>query len=126
MFLAITAQPQYLWRAVNQHGSVLDTLAQRVRNKAAAKKFFRKLLKGYTYVPPVMITDKLASYSTAKRKILPSVEHRQRRSLRNRSETSHQLTRKRERVMQRLSITRFRGHLKSPTIGNTRCDDVNT
>jgi putative transposase len=73
---------------------------QRRRDKAAAKKFFRKLLKGLTYVPRVIITDKLASYGAAKREILPSVEHRQHRYLNNRAENSHQPTRQRERRMQ--------------------------
>ena len=71
------------------------------RNEAAAKKFFRKLLKGCTYVPRVLITDKRASYGAAKREVLTSVEHRQSRYLINRAENSHQPTRKRERVMRR-------------------------
>src|SRR4028119_820751 len=101
VFLTIQGKTAYLWRAVDQHGTVLDILVQSRRNKAAAKKFFRKLLKGCTYVPRVLITDKLASYGAAKRELLPSVEHRQSRYLNNRGENSHQPTRKRERVMQR-------------------------
>jgi putative transposase len=79
---------------------VLDILVQSRRNKKAAKKFFRKLLKGLTYVPRVIITDKLKSYGAAKREILPGVEHRQHRYLNNRAENSHQPTRQRERRMQ--------------------------
>ena len=101
VFLTINGQRHYLWRAVDQDGTVLDILVQSRRNKAAAKTFFRKLLKGCTYVPRVLITDKLASYGAAKREMLPSVEHRQSRYLNNRAENSHQPTRKRERVMQR-------------------------
>jgi putative transposase len=101
VFLTINGKKQYLWRAVDQHGNVLDVLVQSRRNKAAAKKFFRKLMKGYTYVPRVLITDKLGSYGAAKREVLSSVEHRQSRYLNNRAENSHQPTRKRERVMQR-------------------------
>lgn len=71
------------------------------RNKTAAKKFFRKLLKAVRTYPRVLITDKLASYGAAKREVLSSVEHRQSRYLNNRAENSHQPTRKRERVMQR-------------------------
>jgi putative transposase len=71
------------------------------RDKKAAKKFFRELLKGFTYVPRVIITDKLKSYGAAKREMLPSVEHRQHRYLNNRAEHSHQPTRQRERRMQR-------------------------
>ncbi len=101
VFLKINGKRHYLWRAVDQHGNVLDILVQSRRNQAAAKRFFRKLLKGCTYVPRVIITDKLASYGAAKREVLPSVEHRQSRYLNNRAENSHQPTRKRERVMQR-------------------------
>ncbi len=61
VFLTINRKRHYLWRAVDQHGNVLDILVQSGRNKRAAKKFFRKLLKGCTYVPRDLITDKLAS-----------------------------------------------------------------
>src|SRR5918992_2956614 len=91
----------YLWRAVDQGDHVLDILVQSRRNKKAAKKFFRKLLKGLQYVPRVVITDKLKRYGAAKREILPGVEHRQHRYLNNRAENSHQPTRQRERHMQR-------------------------
>jgi len=70
------------------------------RNKKAAKKFFRKLLKGLRYVPRFVITDKLKSYGAAKREMLPGVEHRQSRYLNNRCENSHRPTRQRERRMQ--------------------------
>ena len=69
-------------------------------NKHAAKKFFRKLLKGLQYVPRGIITEKRKSYGAAKREILPGVEHRQSRSLTNRCENSHRLTRQREYRMQ--------------------------
>ena len=92
----------HLWRAVDQDDNVLDILVQRWRNKQAAKKFFRTLLKGLRYVPRVIITDKLKSYGAAKREMLPSVEHRQSRSLKNRCESSHRPTRQRERRMQGL------------------------
>jgi putative transposase len=100
VFLTIHGARHYLWRAVDQAGNVLDILVQRRRNKKAAKKFFRKLLKGCQYVPRVLVTDKLKSYGAAKREILPSVEHRQHRYLNNRAENSHQPTRQRERRMQ--------------------------
>jgi putative transposase len=100
VFLTINGERHYLWRAVDQAGNVLDILVQSQRDKAAAKKFFRKLLKGLTYVPRVIITDKLKSYGAAKRDILPGVEHRQHRYLNNRAENSHQPTRQRERRMQ--------------------------
>jgi putative transposase len=71
--LTSKGERHYLWRAVDQDGNVLDILVQRRRNKRAAKKFFRKLLKGLTYVPRVIVTDKLQSYSAAKRETLPGV-----------------------------------------------------
>jgi putative transposase len=98
--LTINGERHYLWRAVDQDGNVLDILVQRRRDTKAAKKFFRKLLKGLTYVPRVIITDKLKSYGAAKREILPGVEHRQHRYLNNRAENSHQPTRQRERRLQ--------------------------
>ncbi len=101
VFLKINGKQHYLWRAVDQHGNVLDILVQSRRNKRAAKKFFRKLLKGLRYVPRVIITDKLASYAAAKKEIMPSVEHRQHKGLNNRAENSHQPTRQRERTMRR-------------------------
>jgi putative transposase len=101
VFLTINGERHYLWRAVHQDGNILDILVQRRRNKNAAKKFFRKLLKRLTYMPRVIITDQLKSYGVAKQDILPSVEHRQHRYLNNRAENSQQPTRQRERRMQR-------------------------
>jgi putative transposase len=101
VFLTIQGERHYLWRAVDQDGNVLDILVQRRRDKKAAKTFFRKLLKGLTDVPRVIITDQLKSYGAAMRELLPSVEHRQHRYLNNRAENSHQPTRQRERRMQR-------------------------
>ncbi len=100
VFLTIKGKRHYLWRAVDQDGNILDILVQRRRDKKAAKTFFRKLLKGLTYVPRVIITDQLRSYGAAIREILPGVEHRQHRYLNNRAENSHQPTRQRERRMQ--------------------------
>jgi putative transposase len=97
VFLKINGRVHYLWRAVDQDGDVLDILVQSHRNKRAAKKFFRKLLKGLQYVPTALITDRLMSYSAAQTKVLPSVEHRQDKGQNNRAENSHQPTRLRER-----------------------------
>ena len=99
VFLTINGKLQYLWRAVDQDGDVLDILVQARRNKKAAKKFFRKLLKGLQYVPRAIITDKLRSYAAAKAEVMPSVEHQQQGRLNNRAENSHQPTRERERRM---------------------------
>jgi putative transposase len=100
VFLTINGKRHYLWRAVDQDDNVLDILVQSRRHKQAAKKFFRKLLKGLKYVPRVVIMDKLKSYAAAKREILPGVEHRQSCYLNNRCENSHRSTRQRERRMQ--------------------------
>src|SRR5262245_42150576 len=100
VFLTINGKRHYLCRAVDQDDNVLDILVQSRRNKQPAKKFFRKLLKGLTYVPRVVTTDKLKSYGAAKQEILPGVEHRQHRYLNNRAENSHQPSRQRERRMQ--------------------------
>jgi putative transposase len=100
VFLTIQGERHYLWRAVDQDDNVLNILVQRRRNKHAAKKFFKKLLKGLQYVPRVIITDKLKSYAAAKREMMPGVEHRQSRYLNNRCENSHRPTRQRERRMQ--------------------------
>ena len=101
VFLKINGRVHYLWRAVDQDGDVLDILVQSRRNKKAAKKFFRKLLKGLQYIPRVIITDQLRSYSAAQTEILPSVEHHQDQYQNNRAENSHQPTRLRERMMRR-------------------------
>ena len=92
-----------LWRAVDQHGNVLDVLVQSRRNAVAAMKFFRRLLTGLRYVPRVLVTDKLASDGPAHRVVMPSVEHRQSKYLNNRAENSHQPTRQRERAMKRFT-----------------------
>ena len=71
VFLTINGKRHYLWRAVDQDDNVLDIQVQSRRNKKAAKKFFKKLLKGLRYVPRVLITDKLKSYAAAKREVMP-------------------------------------------------------
>src|SRR5215207_227815 len=97
----IAGQKHWLWRAVDQTGMVLDVLVQTRRDKRAAKRLLRKLIKRQTRVPRVMITDKLASYGAAKSEVMPSVEHRRHKGLNNRAENSHQPTRRRERQMKR-------------------------
>src|SRR5919107_5069080 len=99
--LMIRGQKHWLWRAVDQTGMVLDVLVQRRRDKRAAKRLLRKLLKRQRRAPRVMVTDKLASYGAAKRDLMPAVEHRRHRGLNNRAENSHQPTRRRERQMKR-------------------------
>ncbi len=101
VFISINGVQHSLWRAVDQDGNVLNILVQSRRHKAAARIFFRRLLKGLAYVPRVVITDNLASYGAAKREVLPRVEHRQHKRLNNRAENAHQPTRERERRMRR-------------------------
>ncbi|MEY9988042.1 transposase-like protein [Streptomyces sp. V4I8] len=90
---------RYLWRAVDQDGNVLDILVTDRRDTKAAKRFFRKLLKGTETLPRVVVTDKLRSYGAAHREVMPSVEHRSSKYLNNRAENSHIPTRERERGM---------------------------
>ena len=75
VFIRIRGVLHYLWRAVDQHGVVLDILVQDRRNGAAAKRFFKHLLHGLQYKPRRLVTDGLRSYSVAQRAILPDVRH---------------------------------------------------
>jgi putative transposase len=99
--ITIAGRKHWLWRAVDQDGTVLDVLVQSRRDKRAAKRLLRKLLKRQGRPPRVLITDKLASYPAAKRELMPGVEHRRHKGLNNRAENSHQPTRRRERQMKR-------------------------
>ena len=101
VFLRINGVLHYLWRAVDQHGVVLDILVQGRRNATAAKRFFKRLLAGLKYKPKRLVTDGLRSYGVARRELLPDVRHRTSRHLNNRAENSHRPTRRRERQMQR-------------------------
>ncbi len=101
VFVRIRGRRHYLWRAVDQDGDVIDILVQRRRSARAAKRFFRKLLKGQGSAPRWLITDKLRSYGAAHHVVMPSVEHVTARYANNRCEASHQPTRQRERQMRR-------------------------
>ncbi len=103
VFIKINGKTHYLWRAVDQHGTVLDILVTSRRDAKAATRFFRKLLTGLEYLPRVLVTDKLASYPVAHRRLMRSVEHRRSKYLNNRAENSHQPTRARERAMKRFT-----------------------
>jgi putative transposase len=104
--ITIAGQRHWLWRAVDQHGRVLDVLVQSRRDKRAAKRLLRRLLKKQGRPPRVLITDKLASYPAAKKELLPGVEHRRHKGLNNRAENSHQPARRRERQMKRYKSAR--------------------
>src|SRR4029077_14482318 len=99
VMLKISGVKHWMSRAGDQTCIVLDVLVQRRRDKQAAKRLLRKLLKKQMRPPRVMITDKLASYGAAKRDVMPGVEHRHHKGLNNRAENSHQPTRRRERQM---------------------------
>jgi len=101
VFVNIHGQQHYLWRAVDQDGDVIDILVQKHRDAHAAKRFFRRLLKGQGSAPWQLVTDKLRSYAAAHRSVMPSVDHDTRQYANNRAEVSHQPTRQRERLMRR-------------------------
>ncbi len=106
VFIRIRGKQHYLWRAIDQSGVVLDILVQSRRSKKAAKRFFRKLLKGLRYASRVIVTDKLKSYAAAKKDLRLGGEHRQSRYLNNACEVSRQPTRRRERHMKRFKSAR--------------------
>ena len=101
VYLKISGRMVYLWRAVDAEGEVLDVLVQSKRNKHAALKLMRKLLKKYAFVPDQLITDDLRSYAAAAHDLGISARHEHGRWKNNRVENSHQPTRPRERKMQR-------------------------
>ena len=101
VFVTINGKRQYLWRAVDQDGDVIEILVQSRRNRRAATRLLRKLLKRQGKTPLRLVTDKLKSYSAAHRAIMPSVNHDTERYANNRAEVSHQPTRQRERQMRK-------------------------
>jgi putative transposase len=103
--VTINGRKHWLWRAVDQHGAVLDVLVQSRRDKAAAGRLMRKLLRRHGR-PRVIMTDKLRSYAAANTALGLNVEHRQHKGLNNRAENSHQPTRVREKVMRRFKSAR--------------------
>ena len=106
LFVNIQGRRQYLWRAVDQDGDVMDILVQPWRDRCAATRFFRKLLKAQGRVPRRLITDKLRSYTAAHRTVMPSVAHSTQQYENNRAEGAHQPTRQRERQMRRFKSAR--------------------
>ena len=101
VYLKIDGRMVYLWRAVDAEGEVLDVLVQSKRNKHAALKLMRKLLKKYGFAPETFMTDDLRSYSAAARDLGMERRHRTGRWRNHRAENSHQPTRRRECKMQR-------------------------
>nr|WP_240793981.1 DDE-type integrase/transposase/recombinase [Pseudorhodobacter turbinis] len=99
--MKIAGRSYWLWRAVDQHGVVLEEILQSMRDKRAAKLLLVKLMKRWGCVPKRIITDKLRSYyGAAKRAVAPGLDHWSHEALNNRAENSHLPFRKRERAMQ--------------------------
>ena len=104
--ITIGGRKHWLWRAVDQDGFVLDALVQSRRDKRAAERLMRKLIRKQAGTPRVLVTDKLGSYGAARRSLGLTIEHRQHKGLNNRAENSHQPTRRRERIMKRFKSAR--------------------
>ena len=105
VFVKINGKQLYLWRAVDQEGEVVDVFLQSLRDGAAAKRFFKRLLRRHGGEPREIVTDKLRSYGVAHREMIPETIHNTARYANNRAELSHQPTRVRERVMRRFKST---------------------
>jgi len=101
VFVKINGKQQYLWRAVDQDGEVVDIYLQKRRDGKTAKRFFRRLMRNYGGEPRKIVTDKLRSYGVAHRELMPEVIHKTARYANNRAEQSHEPTRVRERGMRR-------------------------
>src|SRR6267154_2755222 len=101
MVVRIAGERMYLWRAVDSEGEVLDIVVQRGRDKAAALKLMRKLLKKQGFAPTVIVTDKLRSYAAAFAELGLAADHERGLRQNNRADVSHQPVRRRERKMQR-------------------------
>src|SRR6195256_5367237 len=106
MVVRIAGKQMYLWRAVDHEGEVLDMLVQRRRDKRAALRLMRKLLRKQGFVPKLLTTDKLGSYGSAFRHLRLTCPHEQGLRANNRAENSHQVVRRRERKMQRFKSAR--------------------
>ncbi|RVQ66377.1 IS6 family transposase [Croceicoccus ponticola] len=102
MIVRINGQRMYMWRAVDKEGEVLDVLVQKRRNKTAALKLLKKLLKNQGFAPEAIVTDGLRSYPAALRELGALARHQPGRlQENNRAENSHLPVRRRERKMQR-------------------------
>ena len=106
VFVKINGKQHYLWRAVDQDGEVVDVYLQARRDGAAAKRFFKRLLRTHGGEPRKIVTDKLRSYGVAHRELIPEAIHDTSRYANNRAEQSHEATRVRERGMRRFKSAR--------------------
>ena len=105
-FVGIQGRRHYLWLAVDQDGDMIDILIQPRRDRRAAARFFRKLLKTQGREPRRLITDKLRSCLAAHRTVMPAVVHSTRQYENHRAEVSHQPTRQRERQMRQFKFAK--------------------
>src|SRR3954451_9095461 len=108
MVVRIAGKRMYLWRAVDHEGEVLDMLVQRRRDKRAALRLMRKLLRKHGFAPKLLTTDKLGSYGSAFRHLRLTCPHQQGLRANNRAENSHQVVRRRERKMQAVQVSSIR------------------
>jgi putative transposase len=110
VFIKINGKQHYLWRAADQDGEVVDVYLQAKRDGAAAKRFFRRLIRNNGGEPRKIVTDKLRSYAVAHRELIPETIHSTQQCENNRAEQSHEATRVRERGMRRfISVKQARG-----------------
>jgi putative transposase len=108
VFIKINGKQHCLWRAVDQDGEVVDVYLQSRRDGAAAKRFFKCLLRSHGGEPRKIVTDKLRSYGVAHRELMPDVIHDTSQYANNRAEQSHEATRVRERVMRGPASRKFK------------------
>ena len=106
VFVRINGKQHYLWRAVDQDGEVVDVYLQAKRDAAAAKRFFKRLLRSHDGEPRKIVTDKLRSYGVAHRELIPETIHSTQQYENNRAEQSHEATRVRERGMRKFKSVR--------------------
>jgi len=106
VFIKINGKQHYLWRAVDQDGEVVDVYLQAGRDGAAAKRFFKRLLRSHEGEPRKIVTDKLRSYGVAHRELIPEAIHDTSQYANNRVEQSHEPTRVRERGMRKFKSVR--------------------
>src|SRR5271163_1086967 len=121
MVVRIAGERMHLWRAVDHEGEILDMLVQRRRDKRAALRLMRKLLRKQGFAPSLVVTDKSRSYDAAFRELHLTCRHEQGLRKNNRAENSHQVVRRRERKMQRFKSARSAQCFLSmhPAIHNT-------
>ena len=106
VFIKINGKQHYLWRAVDQDGEVVDVCLQAKRDGAAAKRFFKRLIRSYKGEPRKIVTDKLRSYGVAHRELISETIHSTGQYENNRAEQSHEATRVRERGMRKFKSVR--------------------